>query len=281
VTDREGSILERVLQQVDHPGLEDPGLDLRGEERRRWREYEELAGLLPQALDPVAPGPELLPRLLHAVRREGAPPQAATPAGGERRGETPALAVPERRAASQRALAAALGALVLGLGLVAGWLGVESARLRRIVTGLEHRLEEDALRERELRDAEAELARLRGVFTAAGMQACPLRPWGGHPAQPAARAVVYFDRDRHQWYLTARDLEPCHQGARYVLWFMVDGKPVPGGSFRPERGEPVALGAPQMPEPTSGAFVTLEPDPRVEAPTGQPILYGEDPEQML
>ena len=48
VSERQDALLERVLQQVDHPGLEDPGLDLKGDERRIWREYAELAAHAPE-----------------------------------------------------------------------------------------------------------------------------------------------------------------------------------------------------------------------------------------
>jgi hypothetical protein len=138
-----------------------------------------------------------------------------------------------------------------------------------------------------------------------------MRPWGEHPAQPVARAAVYFDAEHEQWFLTARDLEPCRKGSSYVLWFMVDGKPVPGGSFRAEKGVPILLAAQPpvldaailedpdeiaggshaaapgsspgsaFPERLSGAFLTLERDPRVERPTGPPILYGDGAEEML
>ena len=166
-------------------------------------------------------------------------------------------------------------------GARAGSLASERSRQRETIAELERRLAAGAGRDRELVHAQAELEHLRSVVTSAGMRACPLRPWGERPPQPWARAVVYFDGSHHQYYLVARDLEPCRQDWRYVLWFMVDGKPVPGGSFRREKGVPVALGAEEMPGSTSGAFVTLERDPTVEQPTGPPILYGEGAEEML
>jgi anti-sigma-K factor RskA len=278
VSEREDAVLERVLLQVDHPGLEDPGLDLRGDERRLWREYGELSGLLPYALDPMPPPRDLLAGVLASVRSEGA---ALDAAGAPRSAALAAAPIRRRSSAGPRVLAAAAVALLMGVGLAAGWLAGERARLRQNVAGLELRLQESALREQELHDAEAELSRLRGVFTAAGMRVCPLRPYGQHPAQPVARAVVYFDGGRHQWFLAARDLEPCRQGSHYVLWFMVDGKPVEGGSFRAEKGVPVALAAEETPGSMNGAFLTLEPDAGGVAPTGPPILYGEDPEEML
>ena len=193
---------------------------------------------------------------------------ATSPARRPRRKSTRVGSRPRRLCAPAAvprlvALAAALAALSLGLGLWAGSLASERSRQRETIAELERRLAAGADRDHELVHAQAELDHLRSVVTSAGMRACPLRPWGERPQQPWARAVVYFDGSHHQAYLVARDLEPCRQDSRYVLWFMVDGKPVPGGSFRPEKGVPVALGAEEMPGSTNGAFLTLERDPTV------------------
>ena len=283
MSDREDALLERVLQQVDHPGLEDPGLDLKGDERRLWREYGELAGMLPAALEPVEPPGHLLAGLLAGVRSDGASATAPFAAPAAAAGATTASSPrsTRRRSAAVVALAAAATALTLGLALWAGSMAGERSRQRETIAELERRLAAGTGRDQELVHAPAELEHLRSVVTSAGLRACPLRPWGERPPQPWARAVVYFDGSHHQFYLVARDLEPCGQDSRYVLWFMVDGKPVAGGSFRPEKGVPVALGAEVTSESTNGAFLTLERDPTVDRPTGPPILYGEGSEEML
>jgi hypothetical protein len=283
VSEREDVLLERVLQQVDHPGLEDPGIDLKGDERQLWREYGELASLLPVALEPIEPTSRGLAGLLAAVRAEGSE-TAAEPAARLPRAAGAIVEVRShrgRRAGLLAVAAAAFATLALGLGALSGWLVGERTRQRETIAALERRLEASAGRDHALEQAQVELEHLRSVVTSAGVRACPLRPFGERPPQPWARAVVYFDGDHHQYYLVARDLEPCRQGARYVLWFMVDGKPVPAGSFRPERGVPVALGSEDAPTTTHGAFLTLEPDPTVEKPTGAPILYGDSAEEML
>jgi hypothetical protein len=282
VTEREDALLERVLQRVDHPGLEDPGLDLKGDERRVWREYGELAAVLPTALDPIEPPPHVFANVLAGVRDETSSETEGAAAGA--RLLTIANPVADRRERRRIrvpvAAAAAIAALALGLGAMAGWLASDRGR-RLDVASLERRLEGSAGSDRALAQAQVELEHLRSVVTAAGMRACPLRPFGERPPQPWARAVVYFDGDHHQYYLVARDLEPCRQGAHYVLWFVVDGKPVPAGSFRPENGVPVALGSEEAPASTHGAFLTLESDPTVQRPTGTPILYGESAEELL
>jgi hypothetical protein len=282
VSEREDALLERVLQQVDHPGLEDPGLDLKGDERRLWREYGELAAMLPVALEPVEPPPDLLAGILARARSDGdaSGAQTATERDPGRIAASP-IPLGRLRPRALAGLAAAMAALSLGLGLWAGSLASERSRQRESIAELERRLAAGAGRDQELIHAQTELEHLRSVVTSAGVRACPLRPWGERPQQPWARAVVYLDGSHHQFYLVARDLEPCQQDSRYVLWLMVDGKPVPGGSFRPEKGVPVALGAEEMPGSTNGAFLTLERDPTVQRPTGPPILYGEGAEEML
>jgi hypothetical protein len=281
VSERDDAIVERVLQQVDHPGLEDPGLDLKGDDRRLWREYGELASVLPVALDPIEPPSHLLASVLDSVRDDAGEVVVERARPGRDAGAGVTADRHPRHSRGVIAVAATLGLLALGLAAATGWLMNEGAHQRERIVSLERRLAASAGRDQELAQAEVELEHLRSVVTSAGMRACPLRPVGERPPQPWARAVVYFDNDHHQSYLVARDLEPCRPGARYVLWFVVDGKPVPGGSFRPEKGVPVAFGSGEVPGATHGAFLTLEPDPTVEQPTGTPILYGEDTEEML
>jgi len=249
-----------------------------------WREYAELAASMPTALEPVEPPPHLLDGLLASVRdgavAASAPAHAPRPASV---GTVPVTALRReaRPTPSWRAVAAALAVVAVGLGGAAGWLLGERSRQRATIADLEQRLETVMRRDQLLEHDHAELQPLREVVTSAGMRACPLRPWGKKPEQPWARAVVYFDGDHHQSYLVARDLEPCRQGSRYMLWFLVDGKPVPGGSFQAQKGVPVALSAEEVPDAARGAFLTLEPDPAAQKPTGQPILYGDGAEEML
>ena len=282
MSERDDALLERVLQQVEHPGLEDPGLDLEGDELLVWREYGELAGMLPSALEPVEPPQRLLGALLAAVREESVAGAALESVSRpESSVALPVASSDPRPSPSWRAVAAVLAVLAIGLSGIVGWLLGERSHQQDAIADLERRVESIARRDRALEHAQQELEPLRSVVTSAGMRACPLRPWGKQPQQPWARAVVYFDGNHHQSYLVARDLEPCRQGSRYVLWFLVDGKPVPGGSFQAQKGVPVALSAEEVPDETRGAFLTLEPDPGAEKPTGQPILYGEGAEEML
>ena len=281
MSEREDALLERVLQQVDHPGLEDPGLDLEGDERRIWREYAELAAMLPSALEPAEPPPRLLDGLLATARDEARGRDRSGHDRPDRPATAPALA--SRRVGSTwRAVAAALAAVAIGLAGLGGWLQGERSRQRATIAALEQRLEAVDRRDQALEHAHAQLeppalggdlGRHARLSAASLGRAAASSRW--------ARAVVYFDGDHHQSYLVARDLEPCRQGSRYVLWFLVDGKPVPGGSFQAQKGEPVALSAEEVPDATRGAFLTLEPDPAAKKPTGPPILYGEGAEEML
>ena len=100
------------------------------------------------------------------------------------------------------------------------------------------------------------------------------------PAQPVARAAVYFDHEQQQYFLHAKDLAPCSEGFAYRLWFLVDGKAVAGRSFNVSAGVPVALGSLGLPGGATAMMVTYQAN-GTEQPDGEWILYGDESEDML
>ena len=92
--------------------------------------------------------------------------------------------------------------------------------------------------------------------------------------------MVYFDPERQEYFLTARDLSPCTEGYAYRLWFMVDGEAVVGSRFNVKAGVPVVLGAGGMPAGTTAMWVTYQAD-SVEEPSGESVLFGDQSEEML
>lgn len=280
--EREDEILERVLEWVEGGGFAPPPDDLQPEERAIWREYAELAGLLAQGLDPVAPRVAARARLSEAVAGiadgGGADPFAATPGSAP----LPFRAGPERsRPRGLRLLAAALAVVALGLAALAGWAIRDSRQQEARVAQLDQALADARQQAAGLEDAVHELTRVRRVLTAAGLRTCPLRPHGESPAQPVARGAVYFDQQGRRWVLTARDLEPCDKGSQYALWFIVDGRPVVGRTFHVQAGRPVTLAAEDMPVGATAIMLTLERDPQATEPKGPAILYGEESEKMF
>ncbi|MDX1384495.1 MAG: hypothetical protein R3190_12665, partial [Thermoanaerobaculia bacterium] len=195
MSEREDAILERLIQRLENPDIEDPGLDLSDEERRVWREYAELVGLLPQALDPVAPRPETRARLMAAVRAEAS---TASRYGGERHDPVPSV----YSSRSLQLVAAVLGALAVAMALMSVWMfrttRIQGARIAEVRAALEASLD----REAQLAQIAADMSGLRRVVTAAGMRVCPLKPGKGAP-QPVARGAVYFETEKATWFLAA------------------------------------------------------------------------------
>jgi len=51
----------------------------------------------------------------------------------------------------------------------------------------------------------------------------------GQPVFPTAKALIYFDKNKKEVYLSALKLPKAPTGKQYQLWAIVDGKPVDGG----------------------------------------------------
>jgi anti-sigma-K factor RskA len=51
----------------------------------------------------------------------------------------------------------------------------------------------------------------------------------GQKPAPGAKAVVYFDKNKQEVYLSALGLPTAPKGKQYQLWAIVDGKPVDAG----------------------------------------------------
>ncbi len=51
----------------------------------------------------------------------------------------------------------------------------------------------------------------------------------GQPASPTAKALIYFDKNKKEVYLSAMKLPKAPTGKQYQLWAIIDGKPVDAG----------------------------------------------------
>ena len=51
----------------------------------------------------------------------------------------------------------------------------------------------------------------------------------GQPVSPTAKALIYFDKNKKEVYLSALKLPKAPTGKQYQLWAFVDGKPVNAG----------------------------------------------------
>ena len=275
MSEREDEILERLLQRLENPDVEDPGLDLSPEERRTWQEYSELASLLPYALDPIEPRSTTKEAVLSAIRDEDRPIRSTVVFPG-------ADAPSPHSVRSVQLIAAVLGVVAIGLSVLAGWMFRDSQMHQARVAELGRALESSLAREESLASLDTEMGDFRRVMTAPGMRVCPLKPRGEAPTQPVARGAVYFDAKESRWFLTARDLAPCDRGSQYTVWFLLEsGEALPAGSLFVEAGADVTFGSGQLPENMRAVLLTLEEDPTVAAPTGPAILYGDESQEML
>jgi anti-sigma-K factor RskA len=51
----------------------------------------------------------------------------------------------------------------------------------------------------------------------------------GQPVSPTAKALIYFDKNKKEVYLSAMNLPKAPTGKQYQLWAIIDGKPVNAG----------------------------------------------------
>jgi anti-sigma-K factor RskA len=51
----------------------------------------------------------------------------------------------------------------------------------------------------------------------------------GQPVSPTAKALIYFDKNKKEVYLSALKLPKAPTGKQYQLWAIIDGKPVDAG----------------------------------------------------
>jgi anti-sigma-K factor RskA len=98
---------------------------------------------------------------------------------------------------------------------------------------------------------------------------------GLHTAE-SARARLVFDEHTGEAMLTAMNLPPAPAGKAYQLWFIADGRPLPGSVFSTD-AQGRALMHEQIPAEGRRAqvfAVTVEPAGGVESPTGEMVLKG-------
>jgi hypothetical protein len=163
------------------------------------------------------------------------------------------------------ALAASLAFVAALIGLIAIWQ--QHRQTRALVSELTNRIaktEGDLAREREMREA----------FAAPDVRLSELR---GTASAPLASAKFGVDRYTGRAMLLAYNLPAPPAGKEYQLWYISDGKPLPGGVFRTDakgNGELKGIVSPEG--RAAGVFaVTLEPQGGGSAPTSAPILLSQ------
>lgn len=273
---REERVVELAWATLGERRPEPAGTLADDEDRTLHRLYLEVLGLIPYALDPIAPSADTERRILERVR-EPAPTGEAPP------NATPARSpgVPRRHASRWLLPLAAL--LVLTLG-TSGGLFYRGEQQKATIVRLGHELEDARRRAAAAASERGELAAKRdqlALVTATTTEVCPLTPAGQEVPGAGARGVLYVAADHQHWYLALEGLPPSPQGSFYHLWFMVDDRPVSGGAFDVAPGEKTELGSDRMPHGTGAVLVTLERERDVTAPSGPRVLYGDDVRPIL
>ncbi|MCA1816791.1 MAG: anti-sigma factor [Acidobacteria bacterium] len=266
-----------------------------GECRAELRALRDTAAALALAAPPLAPPPELRARLLAALK--------ATPREGARKpGETEREAVAGRAAASAHdagrgsnvvsfeearrgsrrvifsrpafvfgAIAAALVVCALAAATVALWRSNSAmkSQLASVSVALTETRDE-------LGEMRGELARARQERELLSAPDARTADLVGTKAAQSARARLTYDARTGEAMLVATDLPPAPAGRAYQLWFIADGKPLPGSVFTTDaRGRAETHGTiPPEGRRAQGFAVTLEPAGGAQSPTGEMYLRG-------
>jgi hypothetical protein len=251
--------------------------------RAEQRELRDAAAALALAAPPVIPSPDLRSRLLASLRATPQESRAVVSGSASTlnsRGGTNVVSLEEARANTQRrtlvsrpALALAASLLLFALAALSFVLwqrnGALKSQLATLSTTLNQQQDELAARNSELERTRRERALLASPEAHASELA-------GTPAAQDARARLVFNERTGEAMLIAMNLPPAPAGKAYQLWFIADGKPLPGSVFTTD-----AQGRAEMHEqiPTAGRraqifAVTLEPASGVQSPTGEMVLKG-------
>ena len=213
-------------------------------------------------------------RAAAALARRAPTPAAPTPAAPMPRARSYAWALP---------FAALFALAAVGIGWHDRQLDSQLASTREQLAAarteaqrLTERLGEAGAQSTAASASEASLEQLRGqlaMVTSTGTAVCALKPSRG-AAAPAAGGVLYVAPDHKHWYLRAQKLPPPGPGRAYRLWFMVGDKPMPAGTFELV-GDEAVMSSPTMPDGTSAAMVTIEPEgSTADRPSGPVALFG-------
>ena len=240
-------------------------LDTCVECREQTRDWEETAAMLAFAAEPREPSARVRENILAALRHE---PQSAAATGAQR---TASQVLPFERPvkparspfASLAAIAATVALIALSLSLLFVWKQkrANDAEVARLSS--------------EMRKTQAELQHEREVISLITSPGAHMAELAGTNAAPGAHAMIAYDKDG-QAMLMAKGLPAAPPGKAYQLWFIKDGKKMPGKVFKTDPSGAGTL-KDQMPAEALSAAVfaiTLEPESGVQVPTGAIYLVS-------
>ena len=258
--------------------------------RAELRELRGAASALALAAAPVAPRPELRTRLLASLK--STPQESAHAQPGEEKVERPREPVgraaanvvsleearrdPRRAFVSRRAFnftAIAASLLVVSLAVVTAVLWRRNAALSSTVASLSSALDRARGELGQTRNELAGARREREILISPEMHTAEL---AGTKMAESARARLTYDERTGEAMFTAARLPPAPAGKTYQLWYIADGKPMPGSVFTTdERGRAeMRASIPREGLRAQVFAVTLEPAGGLPAPSGEIYLKG-------
>jgi len=259
--------------------------------RAEVEEMRATVAALAYSVTPVAPPEALRATILERIKRQKQITREKAPAGGREEvvitdnGGGARLSAGEQsnivpiQAARRGRWKAFTGSSALTFGALAASVIVVIALG---ITLILYTQRNDELRTRiarlsnELQQTREDLARVRGdeeLMAEPGAYNATLK---GTNVAPGARAILAYDPRTGQAVLYVHDLPPPPAGKAYQLWFIANGKPLPGKVFTPDKAGRARL-RDQIPVEGRGASlfaVTLEPQSGASAPTGDKFLLG-------
>jgi anti-sigma-K factor RskA len=237
--------------------------------RMEMEEWRATASTLAYTARPAEPSPQLRSRILAAVREDGAQhAPKVSPEPKEQATSSNVIEMPRRarsRAQTFAAIAASIAILTLAAALIVTWLRLNETRkeMAKYETAVEV-LAKQVAEEREARE----------LLTSPQSQNAQL---AGTNMAPAARAQLVFDRRTGHAMLFAYNLPPVPAGKAYQLWFISNGKVMPGKVFTPDTNGRAMINE-EVPVSNLDAApvfaVTLEPSTGVRVATGEKYLLS-------
>lgn len=246
------------LDELGQTGQPEGALD------REAREYVELLGLLPYALEEAPVRSSLKNEILQAIAAEpsATTEDASIPILGAVTNFPEPHMVPSQSRANpwSWALAAMLGLCVVGLAFLAGHMQAQRATIDQL---LAHGTANPSGR------AIGPMHDRFEVIRTIAPQVYPLQPSVDQPSPVNARGMIYVCPKHQRWYLSLKGLPSPPEGQEYRFWFMTATGAVRGGLLKVGSDSSVVLEATSMPTGTVGFSVTLERN-------GSPLSMSEE-----
>jgi hypothetical protein len=236
------------------------------------------------SVTPIDPPAELRSRILEIAKTTPQEPKTAAPVERPTASpddgysssnvvplmtKAPLTPLPARRKSGSRAikllaLAASVAFVVAAIGLFLIWNREKSVRGQLILAN------------NRLKETELELARERGLRQMLASPDSRISQLQGTDNAPNATGKLAVDRNTGRAVLLAYNLPPPPAGKEYQLWYIADGKPLPGRTFKTDaKGNGEALEVIPAEGRNAAVFaVTLESAGGASAPTSAPYLQG-------